>query len=198
MNEKKPTDKEVVKALEHKLSKVHTQLITDCCGVFISEQDILDLIHRLQAEVEELRKAKVIHETVDYCYEDLKEAQAEIERLSKKAVALEVETNNQKAEIELLTEEKWKVQDDLDNYHAMLQESEKKNAELEKEVDELKIAYKDLIETYRNCDTTQVVKDTAIEVYSQVLEWIPICEGYGKFIGNLESWLKERYGVEVE
>lgn len=82
---------------------------TNYCA--ISTEEIIDLIHRLQVEnaeykrklddgelvstewhneqvmqlhneIEELRNAKVIYATVDYCYEDLKEAQAEIERLT--------------------------------------------------------------------------------------------------------------------
>ena len=43
-----------------------------------------------------------------------------------------------------------------------------------------------------------IVQDTAKEIYTQVLEWIPICKGYGKFIDNFESWLKEHYNVEIE
>lgn len=113
MNEKKLTDEEIVKALEC-CANFSTQKDCDLCPIGVIKcfeqenlmpQLALDLINRLQAKIEELRKAKVIYATVDYCYEDLKEAQAEIERLSKKEVVLEVETNNQKAKIERLTEE---------------------------------------------------------------------------------------------
>ena len=44
----------------------------------------------------------------------------------------------------------------------------------------------------------QAVKDTAEEIYAQVLEWSPVGENYHWFITTLENWLKERYGVEVE
>ena len=42
-----------------------------------------DIIQRQQGEIDTLRKAKVIYETVDYCYGDLVEAQKEIESLKK-------------------------------------------------------------------------------------------------------------------
>ena len=135
MNEKKLTDEEIVKAILQSIEYSKTITYFDewgnCKSIMMT--DILEFINRLkegrktffriakqrneekrelqkkideqQAEIEELRKAKVIHETVDYCYEYLKDAQAEIERLSKKAVVLEVETNNQKTEIERLTKE---------------------------------------------------------------------------------------------
>ena len=51
----------------------------------------------------------------------------------------------------------------------------------------------------KGCDMVkQAVKDTAKEIYTQVLEWLPIGEDYSVFIHNIETWLKERYGVEVE
>ena len=120
--------------------------------------------------------------------------------------------NKQKAEIERLTEEnearkellkiyiKEKVKLDEENgqlkgYNSGL---EYNNDELQKQVDELKNAYNDLLETCRNCDTTQTVKATAKEIYTQMLEWIPIGEGYSTFIDNFEMWIKEHYGVNVE
>lgn len=75
MNEKQLTDEEIVKALQ-------------CCGCFardceecdyygddgcIATLHAVDLIHRLQAENERLH-AKVITETVDYCYDALAKA----------------------------------------------------------------------------------------------------------------------------
>lgn len=46
-------------------------------------QYILDYINELESENERLRNAKVVHETVDYCYEDLKKAENRISELEK-------------------------------------------------------------------------------------------------------------------
>lgn len=45
--------------------------------------DILNLINELESENELLRNAKVVYETVDYCYEDLKKAEKRIAELEK-------------------------------------------------------------------------------------------------------------------
>ena len=87
MKEKKLTDEEIVSIDWH------------------NEQ-----VMQLHNEIEELRKAKVVHETIDYCYEDLKKAQAEIERLK------EYNLNLNGMNLELID----------------------KNAELQNQVDELK------------------------------------------------------------
>ena len=77
-------------------------------------------------------------------------------------------------EIERLTEEKWQLQDDLDNYHA-------ENTELRKQVDELKE------ERY------YTEQDTAKEILQEVLEDI------GEFYaGDIVEELAKRYGLEVE
>lgn len=46
-------------------------------------KDILTLINELESENETLRNAKVVYETVDYCYEDLKKAEKRIAELEK-------------------------------------------------------------------------------------------------------------------
>ena len=45
--------------------------------------DILTLINELESENELLRNEKVVYETVDYCYEDLKKAEKRIAELEK-------------------------------------------------------------------------------------------------------------------
>lgn len=48
------------------------------------DKDALSLINKLESENETLRNAKVVYETVDYCYEDLKKAQERIAELEEK------------------------------------------------------------------------------------------------------------------
>ena len=69
----------------------------------------------------------------------------------------------------------------------------RENAKLKKQVDELKFD-KELLQ--KLIDKRE--KDTAKEIYAQVLEWSPVGENYHWFITTLENWLKEKYGVEVE
>ena len=72
--------------------------------------------------------------------------------------------------------------------------------ELMNEISEHKNAHERLNEAYVNLNNLyqQAVKDTAKEIYAQVLEWSPVGENYHWFITTLENWLKERYGVKVE
>lgn len=104
MNEKKLTDEEIVKALECMANSLSG---TSGYTVDIIPYSI-DLIHRLQGENKQLK--------------------CDSYRTSWKAKFLEA-----KKEIERLTEEKWNVQDDLDNYHILLREKEKQVDELTKQ-----------------------------------------------------------------
>ena len=128
--------------------------------------------------------------------------------LSKLALEL---INRQKAEIERLTEERNKYIIELDDVESandyankFLHEAKEKNAELQKQVDELTDKLGKVLlgikadELLVAKGVEQAVKDTAKEIYTQVLEWLPIGEDYSVFIDNIEMWLKERYGVEVE
>lgn len=97
----------------------------------------------------------------------------------------------QKAEIERLTEEKWQVQDDLDNYHAM-------NAELQKQVDkawfevgkmcmeERKATVKEII------DALNGMKSTVREIYG-VSEQV----GIDMAIKRVELYIQQK-GAEVK
>ena len=46
-------------------------------------ENLLTLINELESENKTLRNAKVVYETVDYCYEDLKKAEKRIAELEK-------------------------------------------------------------------------------------------------------------------
>ena len=52
-------------------------------------------------------------------------------------------------------------------------------------------------ENKRLTEEKQSVKDTAKEIFTQVIEWLPVGVDYHWFITTLENWLKERYGEEV-
>ena len=75
------------------------------------------------------------------------------------------------------------------------EEKQAKNAELQKQVDELKT--KQVIECYgmiKGCDMVkQAVKDTAKEIYEWLLE--NICESE---FAVIMTYFRERYGVEVK
>lgn len=51
-------------------------------------ENLLTLINELESENELLRNAKVVYETVDYCYEDLKKAENRIAELEKENARL--------------------------------------------------------------------------------------------------------------
>jgi chromosome segregation ATPase len=108
---------------------------------------------------------------------------------------LRLEKKRENAELQKQVEELKEENEYLD---MVAKQSIADSQNLQVQVDELKNAYNDLLDTCRNCDTTQAVKDTAKEIYTQMLEWIPIGEDYSTFIDNFEMWLKERYGLEVE
>jgi hypothetical protein len=101
----------------------------------------------------------------------------------------------QKAEIERLTDEKNDLIEarrfDSEVYVDLVVERN----ELQKQVDELKI----YLASEKIC-SKQAVKDTAMEVYSAVLEFCPVHNdgSYSEFIKLFEEWLKHKYGVEVE
>lgn len=115
--------------------------------------------------------------------------------------------NEQKVKIERLTEWKDKLQDTKDELEQQLidtgfkeycEENKRltdENAELQKQVDELKT--KQVIECYgmiKGCDMVkQAVKDTAKEIYEWLLE--NICESE---FAVIMTYFRERYGVEVK
>ena len=128
--------------------------------------------------------------------------------------------NEQKVKIERLTEWKDKLQDTKDELEQQLidtgfkeycEENKRltdENAELQKQVDELKT--KQVIECYgmiKGCDMVkQAVKDTAKEIYHLIDMFpIPTRKGQQRYATGFENGLSaiklkiaERYGVEVE
>ena len=121
---------------------------------------------------------------------------------------------HQKAEIKRLTEEletKKKecrgIADDYQEMGTFYYNETVKSAELQKQVDELKMAYKDLVESCRNCTA---VKNTAKEIFEKLLGFMGSkqkfvivnddnktlidCDELFGFVGQLA---KEQ-GVEVE
>lgn len=197
MEGKKLTDEEIVKALENCIDDEMGCVGCPYHGNSCRQMDIdtLDLIRRLQNENERLNDMKFTQEHCDLYKEnewlkaELKRELAEHEEFTKKA----------KAEIERLTEElnlALDIKETISGIGAktteLLSENEnllKENAELQKQVDELKI------KTCPNADycggrIQQAVKDTA----KKILGFVRI----SFFRVDVENWIKEHYGVEVE
>jgi hypothetical protein len=114
MEEMNLTD-EIIKALEFKAKyDAKVAYVDGCACKRIRVADILDLIRSFQQRVSILEadndeyKMKIAENelvSIDWHYEQIIDLQDENNRLSQKAIELEVETNNKKAEIERLTRE---------------------------------------------------------------------------------------------
>ena len=192
------TDEEIEKALQFKAEHDAKMAYIDGCAYkIIRVADVIDFIHRLQAENEKLRNAKTIYESVDYCADDLAKALKTIDE--------------KQAEIERLTEE---ANQDTVTHIDICTENlslRKQNAELQKQVDELKEelekAYEieraniqaEIAEAGTSCHwcKQQAVKDTANEILTEIgkepcehhyLNWD--CEWFDRVC--------KKYGVEVE
>jgi chromosome segregation ATPase len=160
--EKKLTDEEIVKALED-CNRGYTDMNRNSCDT-CPYRDIepcgkaqmtgcIDLIHRLQAEIERLTEYNA-------------------------------------------------------NLNGMNLEFIDKNAELQKQVDELKSrlwasenAVKEMSNAFgrERARVDKAVKDTAKEITSKVVDLIMIYDDDFKlFLNNFELWVKEHYGVDVE
>lgn len=106
-----------------------------------------------------------------------------------------------KEEIERLTERENELVEDKANWINKWKEQVEYTAELQKQVDEQRhlvaIACDEFAKTKLKLE--KAVKYTAKEIYTQVLEWIPVStDKYHWFINALEEWLKDKYGLEVE
>lgn len=115
----------------------------------------------------------------------LKEKQEEIESLKSKSSLKDSWKNKffkAQEEVERLNQ----------GYNMLNYESARKEEYIEtlkKQVDELKNAYNDLLDTCRNCDTTQAVKDTAKEILLLSKDTPTYCD----FV----KAVKEKYSVEI-
>lgn len=99
------TDKQIIKALEccaDEWDCDHCPYFNKCSDM---KKDALDLINRKNAEIEELRKAKVVYETVDYSSGDLEDALEEIDRLKIENDSLRTAGNSLKMHLKKAKEE---------------------------------------------------------------------------------------------
>ena len=205
MNERELTDIELITALnkcsektyceekcEYRLAEMGSACIPKLMG------QALDLIRRLQYGYSSASKAS-------------DEWREKYEAVLKDYYAEKQTCDEQKAEIERLTEENKAIRINCENARNITGQVLDKNDELQKKVDVLKAEKENLYFLNKNLEdyidnhepilkrnTEQAVKDTAKEVYTQVLEWLPVGEDYSVFLQNIETWIKERYGVEVE
>ena len=201
--EKKLTDEMIIKALEYKKEHLlkeekrtgnasDTQIVEMWGeGVF----KILDLIHRLQAENEELKARQKCHfELLTEKNQKIVEQMVEIERLTEENAILKGNppliagrSLGKTIRAKLLAFDQMKEQ----------------NAELQKQVDELKARDMSEMRDLFNNETDRLiekahqqgVKDTADEIYDFVKEYYTSDEDV--FGERLKEFVK-RYGVEVE
>ena len=195
MEEKKLTAEEIVKKLNYIKEQYLSYIYNDddeCKVLFVD--DILDLIHRLQDENNQIKSNKFASWKLKFfrLKEEFYKELAEHEEFAKKA----------NAEIEGLTEER-------DKYQEKWQTSYMNELNLQKQVDELteraEIA-EEIANTYQSESTTkcwvdyavkQAVKDTAKEIFTDLLKEFSI----RKSCGNADVVVREmasRKGVEVE
>ena len=206
MEEKKLTDDEkLLKQIRYLADRYGT---ANCIGnpsknFFI---DTLDLIHRLQNEVSQFKsKAEHIEEVYnadrEHFIKTTTEQKAEIERLTEEndklvsSLSCERVVNRQSKEL-------------LDNFHECDKLLRKENAELQKQVDELKM---EKARAMRGCEwlsdcQSQAVKNTAKKCNDFMHALICKYNGYidrkdgayGNMHKEADEFVKERYGVEAE
>ncbi len=184
MEEKKLTDEEIVKALEMDCLCVVYRNGCENCPLFDEDCSFLpnaikDLIHRLQSENKSLREIAI----------GATETQGlNIELLQKNA--------EQKAEIERLTREL----DDTISMNEMYVEKVRQNAELQKQVDELKETNRKLFEygASKIVECEQAVKDTVKEIWLKAKSLEEEENDYDFPLYTFGLWLNRRFGVEVE
>lgn len=188
MEEKKLTDEEIVEILKKRIENINpweTNALEYHKGLF-------DLIHRLQSENKELKSPKFASWKLKFfnLKEEFDKELSEHEEFTKKA----------KAEIERLTEENKKLVEEIDlevdlqtkrkrqiiaESQEFIDEIANKNAELQKQVDELKAEKENLYFLNKNLEdyidnhepiwkrnTEQAVKDTAKEILHELLKWL--------------------------
>lgn len=193
MEEKKPTDEEIAKAILQQVEyNAGIPYINEWKQVkTIKFTEILDFIHRLQAEKEEQRK--IIE------YQD----------------GLQDKVDEQKAEIERLTREL----DDTVSMNEMYIKEVEQNAELQKQVDELTDKLGKVLSGIKMDELLvakgikQAVKDTAKEILDDLRNIFIEQSSYGSdanqhigyydyevkmglVIEQIEEYAKEKYGIE--
>ena len=192
MIDKKVTDNEIIKALEHGARGYGTGFVGDLYSA------TLDLIHRLQNEKSQWKsKAEHIEQVYDADREHFIKTTAE-----------------QKAEIERLTEKCKTIENLREVKHSFWVDEMKKNVELQKQVDELKAkCQKAYTEGYEQGkfdsaqEKQQAVKDTAKEIL-QYMETLKVEEDgrhqwrdeHNSCIERISCKIQQKFinGVEVE
>lgn len=226
MEEKKLTDEEIVKAFEDEKQflleeQERTGNTPDTQLIYVRGEavfEILDLIHRLQAENDRLNDMKFTQEHCDLYKENewlkaeikreladheefTKKANEEIERLTEELDLANETIDRNNKRYEKVSIERQKALDRVDYLEDALLEKIRRNAETQKQVDELENRFenKTCCSMSENCSMVQqAVKDTAKEI----IKWIKrngILE-YGGYVihdSTIEQICK-KYGVEVE
>ena len=180
--EKKLTDEEIVKALEHCATENTCRGCVKHNGeptidyfkcIRDTRKKVVDLIHRLQSENE---------------------------RLTEENGQLKGYNSGLEYEIELLTEEIDQRREMMNRMNCNYATELQKNAELQKQVDELKEENKELYKENTTLiagsilERKDIAKDTAKEIYCHIAKAY-----YDKeMLKIFREYLKERYGVEVE
>ena len=216
--EKKLTDEEAVKALECCSTKTYCE---DKCEYRLSShgfecipkmmKQALDLIYRLQTELEEkdkerLRWGKLVIER----NREIKALKQEKEELGKQLHERALKYCTLQAEKERLTEENEYLDGCAKQFLADYQKCEIERAEIQKQVDELK--QNQVIECHgmlKGCDMVkQAVEDTAKDLLIEFNEWINghYDQKYDAYcvhipVDEVSEFLMQKlkeYGVEVE
>ena len=180
MEEKKLTDEEIAKALLQSIEYSKTITYFDVWGncKSIMMTDVIDFISRLQAENETLKSPKFASWKLKFfnLKEEFDKELAEHEKFVEKA----------NAEIERLTEENRKLDNEWNN-------TTKYCAELQKQVDELKEKCCEIsFERYE-----EGKQDTAKEIYNFLKSNISVASSSFEALEKFREFFKG-YGVEVE
>ena len=213
MEEKNLTDEEIIKAVAFQCGR-SIPYLDEYTPKNVPFDSVLDLIHRLQSENKELKSPKFASWKLKFF--NLKEefdkelakheeftqkAKAEIERLTEDCESADAVLEAQKHLIDLIKKDKVELQKQVDELEQRYLEESKERLEFEQRYKKIQHAHNIGLGSQRSQwekKVKQAVKDTAKEIYEQILEWIPIGENYSVFIHNIEQWLKEKYEMEVE
>ena len=197
MEEKKLTDEEIVKALEccsngcrgNSCFGSKIDGIIECTNIL--SKNALDLIHRLQDEKKELEN--LCNKTYDDLTKEIERLTEELEKTKDNRNGWRNRAWNDEKVISQLTEK-------LDKTNAKLIEEYGKNAELQKQVDELKKENNDLLHERQMAfmdGHQQAVKDTAKEISITAIQLSNMCRDFYEFQNRLVDLIEVNYGVKI-
>lgn len=212
------SNEEMIKAFEHFVNqKGEGVILYSADGSMVKLQDIVDLVRALQRENERLNDMKFTQEHCDLYEENewLKQTISGYAADQKVFVSgyqgTQKENEQLKAEIERLTEDNKRLNELLvggteviDYWNTKYLEEQHKNAELQKQVDELKERC-EIAEGTKNRLTIfdrisihdKAVKNTAKEIFAELFYMASI---HHSDVSNILAWAKEKAkekGVEV-